>query len=275
MSLAPAPRPDNEARRVQVVQNTGIIDTNQGDLFRVYCEIAKDLLDYDAAIFSLFDSEDQCHIAKIGMPNSDPDTKGSRNTSLCAYVLLETEPLLIPNICEHEVYNKSPAVLSGEFVGGYAGFPVINKDNYALGTLCMLSWKPKETAPDKVALVKKLTKRIAHQLDTHTEQKEVTSQKFMKAMDTFFDRFETSNNRDFRNFMTLFSGLPVHASKLDIFIEAGLCDVDEDGRARLTTEGQKFQVEMGMQTKVLNKVRVEGDAADSMVNDMLNQLEAL
>jgi hypothetical protein len=32
---------------------------------------------------------------------------------------------------------------------------------------------------------------------------------------------------------------------------------------------------MGLQTKVLNKVRVEGDAADSMVNDMLSQLEAL
>ena len=103
MSLMAAPMPENEERRVQVVQNTGIIDTNQGDLFRVYCEIAKDLLDYDAAIFSLFDSEDQCHIAKIGMPNEDPDTKGKRNTSLCAYVLLETEPLLIPNICEHEV----------------------------------------------------------------------------------------------------------------------------------------------------------------------------
>ena len=44
MSLAPAPRPDNEDRRVQVVQNTGIIDTNQCDLFRVYCEIAKDLV---------------------------------------------------------------------------------------------------------------------------------------------------------------------------------------------------------------------------------------
>ena len=275
MSLAPAPRPDNEDRRVQVVQNTGIIDTNQGDLFRVYCEIAKDLLDYDAAIFSLFDSEDQCHIAKIGMPNSDPDTKGSRSTSMCAYVLLRTEPLLIPNICEHDVYNKAPAVLSGDFTGAYAGFPVINKDNYALGTLCMLNFVPKETSPDKVELVKKLTNRIAHQLDTHTEQKEVTSQKIMQAMDTFFDRFEASNNRDFRNFMSLFSGIPVNANKLDMFVEAGLCEADENGRGKLTTEGQKFQVEMGLQTKVLNKVRVEGDAADSMVNDMLSQLEAV
>jgi hypothetical protein len=275
MSLAAAPRPDNEDRRVQVVQNTGIIDTNQGDLFRVYCEIAKDLLDYDAAIFSLFDSDDQCHIAKVGMPNSDPDTKGNRNTSLCSYVLLETEPLLIPNICEHKVYSQFPAVQSGEFVGGYAGFPVINKDNYALGTLCMLNWTPKETSPDKVALVKKLTKRIAHQLDTHTEQKEVTSQKIIKAMDIFFDRFETSNNRDFRNFMSLLSNMPVAIGKLDMFVEAGLCEADENGRGKLTTEGQKFQVEMGLQTKVLNKVRVEGDAAESMVNDMLSQLETL
>ena len=97
----------------------------------------------------------------------------------------------------------------------------------------------------------------------------------MMAMDTFFDRFESSNNRDFRNFMSLFSGLPVHASKLEMFVEAGLCEVDDNDRGKLTTEGQKFQVEMGLQTKVLNKVRVEGDAAESMVNDMLSQLETL
>jgi hypothetical protein len=75
--------------------------------------------------------------------------------------------------------------------------------------------------------------------------------------------------------MSLFSGLPVHADKLGMFVEAGLCEADENGRGKLTTEGQKFQIQMGLQTKVLNKVRVEGDAAESMVNDMLSQLEEL
>ena len=62
MEWTPAPTPINENRRAQAVAKTGIIDTDQVKLFDIYCEIAKDLTGYEAAIFSLFDAKEQCII---------------------------------------------------------------------------------------------------------------------------------------------------------------------------------------------------------------------
>jgi len=40
----------------------------------------------------------------------------------------------------------------------------------------------------------------------------------------------------------------------------------------LTQKGRETQQKMGLQTQILQKMKVEGDAADNMVNDMLSQL---
>ena len=52
--------PENEDRRAEAVERTGLIDSNQGILFNIYCELAKDITGYEAVLFQLFDSKDRC-----------------------------------------------------------------------------------------------------------------------------------------------------------------------------------------------------------------------
>ena len=62
MEWIPAPIPINENRECKAEAKTAIIDTDQVKLFDIYCEFAKDLTGYEAAIFSLFDAKEQCII---------------------------------------------------------------------------------------------------------------------------------------------------------------------------------------------------------------------
>ena len=63
MTVELAPRPANEERRAQAVVKTGMLDNDQGDLFQIYCDLAKDITGFDTATFSLFDADYQCHIS--------------------------------------------------------------------------------------------------------------------------------------------------------------------------------------------------------------------
>ena len=64
-------------------------------------------------------------------------------------------------------------------------FPVINRDNYALGTLYMLHKSPKAITDELILLIQKITKNIAFLLDIQTDQKRLTSEKMLEALTAF------------------------------------------------------------------------------------------
>ena len=171
MSTALAPRPQNEERRVVAVKRTGIMDVKQADNFSIYCEMAKELTGFDYVSFSLFDENYQCGIASTDGVSGDKSERHEYN--ICSYVLLSSEPTLIPDLTKHEIWKSHPSLQNEDRWLGYAGFPVINKDNYALGTFCLLNRQPSALSDKQITLVKGMCERIAHQIDTQTEQKKL------------------------------------------------------------------------------------------------------
>ena len=156
MEWVPEPTPINENRRAQAVEKTGIIGTDQIYLFDIYVEIAKDISGYDAGSFSLYDSKNQCMISEIGKPGPiERHRREDKSASVCSYVLLDKKPLLVFDLTKHETFKYHQAVVAG-LVYSYCGFPVINKDGYAMGTFCMLNFSEvKEMSTEKVELIKK------------------------------------------------------------------------------------------------------------------------
>ena len=118
---------------------TGLIESPNPDLFQVYCDLAKDITGFTDATFSLYDGEMQCAIAMTGRDPSEkkPGDKGLRTEhNICSYVLLDTEPLLMHDISRDPVWKAHPNAESW----GYAGFPVINKDNFEICNIDKLSY---------------------------------------------------------------------------------------------------------------------------------------
>ena len=271
MDWIPAPTPINENRRAQAVEKTGIIGTDQIYLFDIYLEIAKDISGYEAGSFSLYDSKDQCMISEIGRPDNKRHRKGDKSASICSYVLLEKNPLLVFDLNKHETFKHHDAVKAG-MVNSYCGFPVINKDGYALGTFCMLNFSEvKQMSSDKVKLIEKLVSRLALQIDTQTEQKELTSQKISKSIDIFIDNNSEFKLTDYKNFIDICSGLTLPSENATNLINANLCKI-KNLSVILSSKGNELQEKMNIVTRIHNQVKVEGKEANSLIDNALDKL---
>ena len=273
MEWVPAPTPINENRRAQATEKTGIIGTDQVYLFDIYLEIAKDISGYEGGSFSLYDSNDQCSISSIGL-EKEPHQKKNKSDSICSYVLLEKNPLIVFDLKKHDIFKYHPAVTSG-MCHSYCGFPVRNKDGYALGTFCMLNFsKVKEMSSEKIELIEKLVSRLALQIDTQTEQKELTSQKISKSIDVFLDSNSDFKITDYKSFIDICSGLTLPKDNAMNLITNGLC-VDKDETVILSSKGNDLQQKMNIFTKVHNQIKVEGNDANTLIDNALDKLGEL
>lgn len=273
MSLGLAPRPANEEMRARAVIKTGLIDAPSPEIFQVYCDLAKDITGFEEAQFSLYDGEMSCGIANAGTADFEPGEKGLRHeNSICSYVLLETEPLIMEDISKDPIWKNHPKVLDGTGTLGYAGFPVINKDNFALGTLCMFNKRPKSLTKYQIELIRKITTNIALLLDGQIEQKEVTSQKILEALVVF----QTSNKNldldDFKLFLSMSADLPIDKIEAENLSRNHLCTVSQKGKVSLSSEGRQLLMDMKLESRPMKKVKIQGDAAEDLIDEMFASL---
>ena len=279
-NFKPAPMTSNEERRLEALKKLGVIGTNQGDIFDIYSELALEVSGFFAATCSLIDVDTQHGISlcslngELEKMTEGKPVKVERAQSPCAYTILTPEPLLVPDCREHEIFKNAGAVKAGMIVA-YAGFPIINKDNYVFGTICLFDPKIKELENQEVKLLEKLTKRLAHQLDTQAEQKAITAEKISGAISVFTETVNESSLEDFNYFLNICAGRDIELEKCKNLKNQNLCNVDINGNMVLTNKGQKLQFKMGLQTRTLNKRKVEGEAANVLVDSMLSELEEL
>ena len=275
MSTKLAPRPANEDQRVKAVIKTGLIDAPDNTAFQVYCELAKDITGFEYASFSLFDAEMQCKIAKVGGDDEEPGKKGLRHeNNICSYVLLDTEPLLMKDMSKDPIWKNHPEFLKGTAEWyGYAGFPVTNKDNFALGTLCLMNRTPKALNANQISLVKKITSNIALLIDSQVAQKEITSQKILEALISFQKYDENLTINDFKMFISKISDVSIDKKQASNLIQNGLCKLDSRGNVIMSLKGLALQSSMKLDVKPMKKIKIAGEAAQSFIDDMLSTIK--
>ena len=279
-NFKPAPMTSNEERRLEALKRLGVIGTDQGDIFDIYSELALEVSGFFAATCSLIDVDTQHGISlcslngELEKMTEGKPVKVERAQSPCAYTILTPEPLLVPDCREHKIFKDAGTVKAGMVVA-YAGFPIINKDNYVFGTMCLFDPNIKKLEKQEIKLLEKLTKRLAHQLDTQAEQKAVTAEKISLAIGIFEESIGECSLKDFKYFINLCAGRDIELEKCHNLKNNDLCSVNKNGSMELTEKGQELQIKMGLQTKTLNKRKVEGEAANLLVDSMLSELEAL
>ena len=279
-NFKPAPMTSNEERRLEALKRLGVIGTDQGDIFDIYSELALEVSGFFAATCSLIDVDTQHGISlcslngELEKMTEGKPVKVERAQSPCAYTILTPEPLLVPDCREHKIFKDAGTVKAGMVVA-YAGFPIINKDNYVFGTICLFDPNIKKLKKQEIKLLEKLTKPLAHQLDTQAEQKAVTAEKISLAIGVFEEHVGECSLKDFKYFINLCAGRDIELEKCHNLKNNDLCSVNKNGSMELTEKGQDLQIKMGLQTRILNKRKVEGEAANLLVDSMLSELETL
>jgi serine/threonine protein kinase len=159
--------PANEAERMEAVRRLEILDTPADGSFDRITALAARLLKVPVAIVSIVDHDRIWFKSHHGLPVEQID----REPGLCASAVLHGEPWVVGDARNDPRTLANPLVASDFGLQFYAGVPLVTKDGYALGTLCVLDFEPREVSDDDIANLEDMAAIVMSQLELRLESR--------------------------------------------------------------------------------------------------------
>lgn len=163
-----APLPDDEQIRLSVLCQYQILDTDPEIGFDDLTRLAASICHTPIALISLIDAERQWFKSKVGVDISSTP----RNSAFCSHTILQSEPLVIPDARLDPRFATNPFVTDAPNVRFYAGVPLITPDGYALGTICIVDFVPRELTPNQLESLQALGRQVIAQLELRRKLRE-------------------------------------------------------------------------------------------------------
>ncbi|MCC5662633.1 PAS domain S-box protein [Nostoc sp. CHAB 5784] len=158
--------PENESQRREVLNQYEILDTPPEEIFDELAQLAANLCETPIALISLVDAEREWFKSKIGVTISEIP----RSISFGGYTILQSEILIICDTLQDERFAINPLVTSNHYFRFYAGVPLITSSGFALGSLCVIDFAPRNlTVKEQVAL-QQLARQVIRYLELHRQK---------------------------------------------------------------------------------------------------------
>lgn len=148
--------PLNEVRRLRILEEYQILDTGREDEFDDITKLASEICDSPMSTISLIDTNRQWFKSAHGI--SDKET--SRALSFCAHAINDDAMFVVGDARKDIRFHDSPLVTGDPNIVFYAGVPLIDKEGYALGTLCVIDSKTKKLNPFQEKALKTLSQQV-------------------------------------------------------------------------------------------------------------------
>ncbi|MEE2995739.1 MAG: adenylate/guanylate cyclase domain-containing protein [Pseudomonadota bacterium] len=152
-----------ETERVEELHGYEILDTDPEFAFDDLTEFASKVLEFPYVFINLIDANRQWAISAAGMPREAAEC--DRDDSLCNLAIQKNVPLIIPDAQADDRFSGVGCVCNPPNVRFYAGMPLINGKGYALGTVCVVDFEPREFPYDKVELLKSIARQVVAQFE--------------------------------------------------------------------------------------------------------------
>lgn len=164
--------PLNEARRLRILEEYQILDTEQEDDYDDITQLASEICDSPISLISLVDNSRQWFKSAHGLSVRETP----RTMSFCAHAINNDAIFVVEDARIDERFHDSPLVTSDPNIVFYAGIPLIDKQGYALGTLCVIDNKTKKLN----LFQEKALKILAHQVINLIELKKANYKLIVK-----------------------------------------------------------------------------------------------
>ena len=156
-----APKPENENERLQALRGRGVLDTPSEAAYDELAQLAAGICGTPIAVVSLIDETRQWFKAKVGLDMSET----ARDLAFCAHTILQRDLLVVPDATADSRFSDNPLVTSEPHIRFYAGAPLITDDGYALGTLCVLDYVPRDLSLHQREALRVLSSQVMSQLE--------------------------------------------------------------------------------------------------------------
>ncbi|MFL2793613.1 MAG: GAF domain-containing protein [Paracoccaceae bacterium] len=266
--FSPAAIPSNEVRRLEAVRKTGVMDVANEELFLIYTELAKEISNMPVSYTGLIDEERQYMLCHVGLSKDRPDS-APREKTFCQFALNSTDPILVEDCSKDERFKNHPVVTGDPYVKFYGGFPLVTQGGLILGTLCVVDTElGKKLDNNQITLIQKLAARLAHQLETQGDQREITASRTIDMLKVIVKNYPDMTIKDTINFLTIIEGRPIDEEGKQKLIKCDLLDAS----GVMTRRGREFQSELDLDQGIFKRISISKDQAEANLDSMLSEL---
>ena len=266
--FSPAAIPSNEVRRLEAVRKTGVMDVANEELFLIYTELAKEISNMPVSYTGLIDEERQYMLCHVGLSKDRPDS-APRERTFCQFALNSTDPILVEDCSKDDRFKNHHVVTGDPYVKFYGGFPLVTQGGLILGTLCVVDTElGKKLDNNQITLIQKLAARLAHQLETQGDQREITASRAIDMLKVVDKKHPNMTIKDTINFLTIIEGRPIDEAGKQNLIKYDLLDVS----GVMTKKAREFQSELDLDQGIFKRISISKDQAEANLDNMLSEL---
>lgn len=163
------PVPVNEKERLRALKSYNLLDSASEKEFDRVTKLASIICGVPMSVITLIDEERQWFKSKIGLE----DDETSRDVSFCQYTIMDNAIFSVEDATQDERFKDSPLVLGKPHVRFYAGYPLIDPDGYALGSMCVIDDKPRKLNKEQEEALTILAQEVISQIIARKEKEEL------------------------------------------------------------------------------------------------------
>jgi EAL domain-containing protein (putative c-di-GMP-specific phosphodiesterase class I)/GGDEF domain-containing protein len=148
-----------ESNRLDALVRLDLLDTSPGENFDRITRMASQIFDLPIAAVSLTDSDRQWFKSRVGVEHHSIP----REKAPCAEVAESRNLLVIEDFLTDPLYHDS--VLARAGIRFYAGVPLVTRDGFGLGAMCVLGTSPRQAGPSELAALHDLAAMVMSQIE--------------------------------------------------------------------------------------------------------------
>lgn len=161
-----------ETARLKALRDCCVLDTPSEELFDQTARLAAYLCGTPIGLIGFIDATRQWFKSRVGWDYPEIP----REDSMCAQTILQRELLVISDAAMDERFFTGPMVTHAG-IRFYAGAPLLTKEGYALGTLCVMDRLPRELPASHRDALLTLAHLVAAQLEARRSTKPSADEK--------------------------------------------------------------------------------------------------
>ena len=152
-SPSPAcPAPADEARRLQALAASKLMDSPQEAVFDRLTWLAGHVTECPMALLTLLSGQRQWFKSRIGLEQRETP----RQVAFCSHTIMQDGVFVVEDARADPRFAVNPLVTGEPHIRFYAGYPVLDANGFALGSLCVLDREPRRLRERELRALREL-----------------------------------------------------------------------------------------------------------------------
>ena len=155
---------EEEDKRLKALAGYAILDSLPEQGYEDVTELASFICGTPIAVISLIDRDRQWFKSERGWKTRET----SRAHSFCVDTLSTAKLFVVEDALADPRFKDNPYVLGHPNIRFYAGAPIVEKDGYVLGTVCVIDTEPRVLSAKQISALEILARQVMAMLEQRT-----------------------------------------------------------------------------------------------------------